>query len=230
MDFEAVITATRQETGDIRTIIFGKPEGFSFVPGQYILMELGVNDPRGSVRPFSIAASPTEDFLMISTRISESPFKLKFRELEEGDFIKVKGPFGRFVMQDASSHSMLTGGIGITPFRSMAKFATDTKLDKKITLIYSNKTPQDIAYKEELEEMQRLNKNLKLALTITRPEGTGWNGLAGRIDENMIKENADMNSVFYACGPPAMVDAMIQILEGMQVPKERVMLEKFAGY
>ena len=61
--------------------------------------------------------------------------------MEEGAKVKVQGPEGQFVLhQDYSKHAVfLSGGIGVTPFRSMIKFATDKQLPVKIITFDSNR-------------------------------------------------------------------------------------------
>ena len=123
----------RQETPDVKSFIFEKPENFSFVAGQFLTLFLDVEDPRGNYRQFSIASSPTEDSVMITSTMRGSPFKQKLAEMQ-GQKIRARGPFGRFTLQEAERHVMVAGGIGVTPFRSMIKFATDTERKDKITL------------------------------------------------------------------------------------------------
>jgi ferredoxin-NADP reductase len=60
---------------------------------------------------------------------------------------------------------MLSGGVGITPLRSICKYCTDTFSKAKITLLYGNRAEEDI-FQRELEEMQKQNKNLRVVLTV----------------------------------------------------------------
>ena len=100
--------------------------------GQYAAMDLQTReDPEGPVRAFTIASSPSEEeFILISTRIRDTPFKKKLSDLEIGTSIKITAPVGNFVLpEDDNSKSVifLSGGIGVTPFRSMVKYATDNR-------------------------------------------------------------------------------------------------------
>ena len=230
-EFELLLKEIRKETSDVKSFIFEKPENFSFVAGQFITIFLDVEDPRGSYRQFSVASSPSESDVMITTMMRGSAFKQKLAEMQD-KAIKARGPFGRFVLQENSEHVMVAGGIGITPFRSMIKHATDTESSAKIKLIYSNKTPEDIVFMEDLDLLEKMNEGLEVIHTITRPEGHFWKGVTGRVDENMIEQHIeDMeNPVFYVCGPPAMVDAMQVVLKEMSVAEERIKMERFGGY
>ena len=106
-----------------------------YTAGQFAFFDIGevYNDPKGPIRHFTISSSPTEDFIMFSTRIRDSPYKKRLSTLEEGAKVKVRGPEGQFVLhQDYSKPAVfLSGGIGVTPFRSMIKYATDKQLSNK---------------------------------------------------------------------------------------------------
>src|SRR6185503_5369480 len=105
----------------------------NYVAGQfgYFKLEGVTGDPKGPIRHFSFASSPTErDCILISTRIRDTPYKKKLAALENATEIQSWGPQGEFVMHDDHSKPavFLSGGIGVTPFRSMIKNATDKQL------------------------------------------------------------------------------------------------------
>ncbi|MFA6619078.1 MAG: FAD-dependent oxidoreductase, partial [Candidatus Neomarinimicrobiota bacterium] len=77
-----------------------------------------------SFRGFSIASIPEENILKITTRISPNPssFKLMMKEMEVGDKIRLRGPFGWFTLQDENSPLVLiAAGVGIAPIRALLK-------------------------------------------------------------------------------------------------------------
>jgi ferredoxin-NADP reductase/nitrite reductase/ring-hydroxylating ferredoxin subunit len=216
--------------------------GLDFKPGQFAFFKLdGVSDdPKGPIRHFSIASSPTEqDYLMISTRIRSSPYKQRLAALENGTTIQTWGPQGEFVLQEDKPAVFLSGGIGVTPFRSMVKYATDKKLPTKIVMFDSNRNEQNILYKEEFDRWAEQNKNFQAIYTITDEEknesSKEWKGELGRINKEMVekylnKEQLD-TSVFYICGPPGMLNAMQDLLKkDLNIPKERIKVEEFTGY
>jgi predicted ferric reductase len=92
---------------------------------KYAYFDIGgvYNDPKGPIRHFTIASSPTENFIMISTRIRDTLYKKRLASLEEGAKVKVRRPEGKFVLHEDYSKPavFLSGGIGVTPFRSMIK-------------------------------------------------------------------------------------------------------------
>ena len=230
INIELPVIETKQETPDVKSIKLGLQQKIDYKPGQYFIMELGIDDPENT-RPLSIASSPTEDFLLFSTKISQTMFKQRFDGLKAGDKVKLKGPMGISTLkEEAKEIVFLGGGIGITPFRDMIKYATDKKLSIKMTLLYSNKTSSDICYRDEWEVFQKQNPHLNVVNTIT--DDASWQGRKGRINEAMIRESySDLNNtLFYICSPPKMVDAMQGILKEMNIPAQNIKIEKFAGY
>jgi glycine betaine catabolism B len=222
----------------------------NYTAGQYAYFDIGgvYNDPKGPIRHFTLTSSPTENFIMISTRIRDSPYKKRLASLEEQTtLVKVRGPEGKFVLHEDYSKTavFLSGGIGVTPFRSMIKNATDKQLPLKIVMFDSNRNEQNILYKNEFDEWANTNKNLKIVYTITDEEdgkqsslhsssGT-WTGERGRIDKEMITRHLNSDeadrSIFYVCGPPAMLNAMKGILEDeLKITEERIKVEEFTGY
>lgn len=225
---------------------------FTWRPGQflYYTVPLPATDKRGNTRHFTIASSPTENVIQLTTRIrDESLFKETLNGLEVGTVIEGSGPRGDFVLDEEKNDSQvfLAGGIGITPFRSIIKFATDKNLKTPIHLIYSNSVPEEIAFKSDLDSWMEINSNLKVSYTITKPEDVkDWNGLTSRIDESMIEnllkiENKQSLSLrdwnlkistitWWVCGPPAFVSGMQDELQKLGVSGDKVELEQFTGY
>jgi glycine betaine catabolism B len=166
----------------------------NYTAGQYAVFDLGTNDdPEGPIRSFTLASSPTEEnFILISTRIRDTPFKKKLDSLDVGISVKLTAPLGKFVLHEDHSRAavFLSGGIGVTPFRSMIKYATDKQLPIKIIMFDSNRNEQNVLYKNEFYEWVNTNKNLKIVFAITEEDGEkqsstsrSWTGERGRIDK-----------------------------------------------
>ena len=227
----------------------------NYIAGQFAFFDIGevYNDPKGPIRHFTISSSPTENFIMFSTRIRDSPYKKRLSTMEKGNKVKVKGPEGYFVLhQDYTKPAVfLSGGIGVTPFRSMIKYATDMQLPVKIIMFDSNRNRNNILFKKEFDEWASMNKNLKIIYTISEKDQNDneqsslsplsstatddWEGEYGRINKAMILKYVDThelnNSIFYICGPPSMLKAMqILLQEDLEIPKERIKVEEFTGY
>jgi glycine betaine catabolism B len=217
--------------------------------GQFAFFDIGevYNDPKGPIRHFTISSSPTENFIMFTTRIRDSPYKKRLVTLEKDVKVKVRGPEGQFVLhQDYTNPAIfLSGGIGVTPFRSMIKYATDMQLPIKIIMFDSNRNRNNIIFKNEFDKWASINKNIKIIYTISEKDqnneqsslsnANDWKGEYGRINKAMILKYVDTNvlnnSIFYICGPPNMLKAMqILLQEELEIPKQRIKVEEFTGY
>ena len=231
MKFEAEVIGLVQRTKDVISIKFTKPEGFEYKPGQFIFVTLGSGESE-MTKHFSLSSSPTEDFLEITKRLTGHPFSNALETLKISDKVLLKGPFGDFTFNgEHKKIGMVTGGIGITPLRSMIKYSIDKELGTDIILLYSNPHENDIAFNDEFEELQKQNMDIKVVNTVTRPEPS-WAGLCGRVDAEMIKKYMpDYNDrTIFISGPGKMVDSMVILLKGLGVPEKQINKENFSGY
>jgi ferredoxin-NADP reductase len=194
-----------------------------YEPGQFFFVTIEGD----KTKHFSFSSSPTEDHIEFTKKLTDSDYSGALRRLKTGDRVQLEGPKGEFTMDEGRKMAILTGGIGITPFRSMLRYIIDEGLDKDVVMLYSNKTPGDIPFKEELDSMGE-RENIEVKHVITRDDS--WNGLKGHIDSDMIKENIDdwKQRTFYTAGPPKMVETMEKILKEMKMGKIRK--ENFPGY
>ena len=207
---------------------FKKPGGFDFTAGQYMLVDLGDN----LAHPLSLSNCPEEDqFIEFTKRMTGSPYCDRLQALEKGDFIKVKGPFGKFsVTGPIETLVLIAGGIGITPIRSIL-----TSLENKeentgtIILIYGNVNREDIAFKDELEKLKLANFRLVHVLSDT----TGMeNAYQGFITADVILKEVPgaRDAHFMVSGPPVMVEAMKKALASIDVAEDQIRTDIFLGY
>jgi ferredoxin-NADP reductase len=147
-------------------------------------------------------------------------------------------PLGKFGLHEDYSKTavFLSGGIGIgvTPFRSMIKYATDKQLPIKITMFDSNRNKDNILYKMRFDECANLNANLKIFYSLDASDND-WEGERGYINQAMVTKYLSANelddSIFYICGPPDMLKAMQKLLQDdLHIPKQRIKIEAFTGY
>lgn len=237
MEFKVPLSQVRDETPDSKTFIFTKPQDLEFSAGQFMRWYLPHDnaDERGDVRPFSIIASPTENNLAFTTKFTDpgSSFKKALLNLSPGYEMSIRGPFGHFTLPVDSSIPvvMLSGGVGITPFRSMIKYATDLPLNTSLTLLYANKTPKDIIYRAEFDSLSQVNPNFKAVYTVDNPD-ENWAGETGRLTGDMIRKFVPeaTKPIFLICGPAGMVESYAKILTSLGVAPDRIRTENFSGY
>ena len=232
------LVSSRPETPSVRSFMFTSEPPAKWDAGQYLMLRMEApGDPRGPSRMFTISASPTEPRVMITTHVvNRSPFKEKLAGLPFGTPLKARVPMGTFGLHDDATKRavFLAGGIGITPFRSMIRRATDAGLPQDILLLYSARTPEEIVFRRDLEILEDDNPLFKMVTTITRMEDSTehWDGLTGHIDAAFVRKHAGPldDAIVYAAGPPASVQGLVDLVAGLGVPKERIRAERFTGY
>ena len=100
-------------------------------------------------------------------------------------------------------------------------------------LLYSNRAPDEIAYRPELEELAQHNPKFTVFHTLTGENvSKDWEGLRGRIDrEYLLKASEGLERPnYYLCGTPGMVSACFDLLHRMDVSDEDMNYEIFRGY
>ena len=229
---ETTVVASRRLTPQTHGIMVKKPTGFAFRPTQFTFLSLKT-DVGWDVRPMSIATSTTRPSLEYAVRVGDSPFKRAFASLRPGDTVAVQGPFGHFLLEEDRPAVLIAGGIGITPLKGMAEYAADNDLPIQVRLLYSNRTEEEIAYRAELEELEKLNPRFRVVHTLTgaRVSG-GWKGSVGRISAQLLQDAGHglERPAYYVCGMTPMVAEMVGLLSESGVPESDVRLEVFRGY
>lgn len=222
---------------DTNLFTFEKPEGFTFIPGQYAgftLIESQEIDTGGITRRFSILSIPNDPFIAIATRTQKSAYKRVLNALPIGNKIKLAGPTGKFTLHDEEMNVpavLIAGGIGITPFYSMIRHATEIRSSQKIILFYGNQQISDAAFLSELVNLSKTNPNFTLVSTMAVPDES-WQGETGFINDAMlVKYIADLATpIYYICGSPMMVTKLRQTLREMKIEEEKIRVEDFPGY
>ncbi len=205
----------------------------SFRPGQYLEWTLGhaKTDGRGNRRYFTIASSPTEDDVHLGVRFYEpsSSFKSALLALKPGETIIAGQLAGDFTLPKDARRKLafIAGGIGITPFRSMVKDLVDRGERRDAMLFYSNRTPEEVAYRGIFDEAAR-----KIGLKTLYVTTGADDGVNSRIDSAMIqKEMPDYKErVFYISGTHVMTNAFKKTLRGMGVARSQIKTDFFPGF
>lgn len=231
------LVESRLEAADTMAFRFQAEGMTKAAAGQYLMVKLDApDDPRNGSRSFTMANSPSEPHILIATRIrSSSPFKRRLAAMKPGETMEARGPMGKFTLHEGPAPALfLAGGIGVTPFRSIVKDAIDTDRTGPVTLLISDRTPEMIPFRREMDGWAAAHPWLSIHRTVTRPQEVHepWNGRVGRIDPAWIRSCcADLDhAVGYVAGPPAFVDDMSATLAALGFPPERVRSERFLGY
>lgn len=214
-------------TDDTYDFVFPLEKKIKYLPGQYMEFTLAhQSDNRGNRRYFTLASSPTENELRIGVKFYDTSSSFKKALLaEENEMIAVSQLAGDFVLPKDRSKKLvfIAGGIGITPFRSMIKYLIDKNEKRDIVLLYSNKTKNEIVYKDVFDEAEKKLRIKTIYVNTTE---------VGRIDDLLIKkEIADYQSrQFYLSGPHGMVTEMEKVLLAMDLGRQQITTDFFPGF
>lgn len=213
------------EAAGIESFLFSGKQGLKYDAGQYMewTLPLAKSDFRGNRRYFSLSSSPTEKELMFTVRMPEdkkSSFKQSLEDFKQGGKILAAQLSGEFTLPKSEKQKLafLAGGVGITPFRSMVKYALDFNHERDIHLLYSANSKEEFAFRDLFEEAQKIG----LQTTYSTYQ----------LNVNSLKETIPdyMERVFYISGPYGFVHAMESNLLQMGVPVRQIKTDYFPGY
>jgi len=182
-----------------------------FQAGQYINLFVETQGVRSS-RPYSIASAPNK----------RAYYDLTVKAVPD------MGGFFHNPLSHANEVVYLAGGSGITPMMSMIREVTDRGLKRQMHLFYGSRNPDDIIYKQELERLAEMHKNLTVDFVISEPEDD-YQGLTGFINGKLLQERlGDLSKkTFFLCGPEAMYKFCRKELEGLGLRRKQIRVEVF---
>ena len=231
MGFRARVVSSRRLTPTTHAIEVEKPASFRFRATQFTFLQL-MTEAGVDVRAMSLATSPTHPHLEYAIRLSNSWYKRAFAALRPGDVVAAFGPIGDFVLHETRPAILVAGGIGVTPLKGMAEYATDRGLTIPIRLVYSSRGEDEIVYRDELAALERANPHFRVLHTLTGEVGRGWEGAKGRIDGKLLREGArDLaDPIYYVSGAPSLVVDTWRLLREEGIPAQSIEVEAFRGY
>lgn len=232
---KAALTDSLKRTPTVASFRFLPQEKVGFIAGQFlqIIFDAGNINNKELNKYLSFSCSPAKDYIEVTKRLSESRFSEALKNLKIGDEILLNAPLGaRVFKEEYKKIAFLIGGIGITPVISIIEYIVDRRLDTDVHLIYSNRTEEEIAFKNELDDWRVRNNNIKVTYIVSECQPKDKDCLFGRIDEDLIqKKIPDLRErILFIFGPPKMVEAMQAISLEAGAKKDNLKIENFIGY
>lgn len=234
---ELVVTEIRDASITAKTVRFVRADGKKLPPfyaGQFVSLGF-VIDGKLICRPYSISSAPFEarqenGFLEITVRKSKGDgFIADYvnEKLAVGDRMMGAVGLGQFYwepLRDAKHILALAGGVGITPFASMAKEIAHGTLDADITILYGSVASNDIILKDELEALRSPRVRVVHVLSGDEPD---WTGERGFLSAELIRKYAPGDTSYFICGPQVMYRFLRGEIDKLNVPRRRVRFEVF---
>lgn len=199
---------------------FEKPEGFTFLEGQFGKFELinkDIDDCK--FRVFSIASTCDDTLIRIGTRITDTPslYKKELLNMKLGEEVKLDAPIGKFTLEVDSKAVFIAGGIGITPIRSLLLSNQCRSHNYVDELIYSE-LEECYPYKEELEALENLDISYAADIEPTQ-----------KLIRDAAKNNKN-NAFYYVSGSPGFVKGISGLLRENGVDSSKIKFDVFKGY
>ena len=235
-----VVSDVYKETDQVKTyrlvanLARGTKEPAYFRPGQYLSLSFYIN---GSVvtRPYSISSSPAEalkGFYEITVKKDDGGYVSGYihKNWEIGSGVTASGPQGQFYydsLRDSKQIAAIAGGLGVTPFRSMAKSIAAGVLPVQMTLFCGSNSRQEVIFLEELKQLAAASgDSFKVVHVLAEEKAEGFE--EGLISAELIQKYIDVKShSFFVCGPRAMHDYLDGELDKLGIRKKYIRRELF---
>lgn len=191
-----------------------------FIPGQFVFVTFVGKGIDGETHPFSISTPPMKEGFRLTIK-TLGDYTAWLSNIPVGTKVLVEGPYGRFsyAYEKNRSDIWIGGGIGITPFVSMA-YSIDPG-ECKADVYYMTTTEAEAVYLPALTSLAAHNPDLKVI--------PWYSKVRGRLTANAIAETSgDLSAKdVFICGPPLMMHALTDQLIKMGVNRYRIHTEEF---
>ncbi len=239
---DLVVKDIVRETNDSITIVFQHPEGAKIVykSGQFLTLIVAVNG-KEIRRSYSLCSSPfVDDDLAVTVKRVEQGLMSNWLAdtLKVGARVKIMEPMGQFTTEyDANRKRhliMFAGGSGITPMMSIIKSILLKEPESIVSLIYCNRDIDSIIFKGGLEKLETKYEGRLHVIHILDNAPMNWQGYSGLLNHEMLVRLFERipdwgmeKSTYLMCGPEGMMKNVETLLEGRQIPKEKIFKESF---
>ena len=228
---KATIVRIEEEKADSKRICFHSEELPLFLSGTYLTVELSIDDSI-LTRPYSIVSEPHSSYkkkeveIIVKERKEGVVSSYLCNKAKVGDEVTLEVGLGDFhytPFRDSRHIVAIAGGVGITPFLSMAKDIVDNDLDLNLTILYGSVDSKGIIAEEELNSL--VGDKVKVIHVISGDEA--YQGEKGFIDEAIIKKYSPVEATYFLCGPKKMIESVMKELSKMNVDTRKVRYESF---
>ena len=208
----------------------------SFQPGQYAAISFYHHRRPTTTRCFSIVSSPLQRGTLQFSMKTGGKFTKSITDITTGSHVMVRGPYGGFVFDGIRDKNavLIAGGIGITPFMSMIRYARDINASNNITLLFSCRNQDDIPFLDELKTIQKQNPHFQVVFVIgsgPTDKLVGQTISLGRISPDLldaVKASTPEEQTYFICGPPPFMKSMIKNLRDKGITDAKIMTEAFS--
>lgn len=191
-----------------------------FTPGQFAFFSFTSDAVSRESHPFTISSSNKANNLKITVK-NLGDYTNNLKNLKVNDEVSIDGPYGYFSYKKVSHKNQIwiAGGIGITPFLSMAESLNG---EYNVDMYYSVKDEKEAVSLKELQNMMESNPNFKFNLWNVTEKGY----INGELIANLSK-GLDSKDIFL-CGPPKFMESLKKQFITLGVDSENIHYENFS--
>ncbi|MDY0221782.1 MAG: NADH:ubiquinone reductase (Na(+)-transporting) subunit F [Desulfobacterium sp.] len=213
---------------------------------KYNLLELRARGIKPGFRAYSLANPPHDNqTIVLNVRIATPPpgtqgippgFGSSYVfSLKPGDKVQVSGPYGDFMAKETENEMcFIGGGAGMAPLRSHILHQLEgIHTNRKITFWYGARSKKEMFYHETFEDLAKRHENFDYHVALSSPDPEdNWTGPTGFIHNflcnDYLANHEDPDEIeYYLCGPPPMIDAIIDALHDFGVEDDMIFYDKF---
>jgi len=230
-EYEVELVEVKELYSSVKLFRFKFDKIFSFIPGQFIMLQLIDSEGKTIKRSYSIASSPGGKFIELCMDIiPNGKFTPLLDKLRKGKKLKLLGPYGKFgrdIFKSEKEIVFISTGTGIAPIKSILLFLLKNEFNKKITLISGIRHEERYLFNKEFEDLERKHNNFELIPVLSQPRNAEkWNKEIGRVQD--ILKKLDINDQeFFICGLIEMVKDVKKFLKDKKVSYENIHTEIF---
>ena len=202
-----------------------------------------------AMRAFSMANYPGESgIIMLNVRVATPPPRSPkgtppgqvssyIFDLKPGDPVSIAGPFGEFYIKETQNEMVyIGGGAGMAPLRShIYELFKERQTSRKVSFWYGARSLREMFYVEDFDRLASENENFDWKVALSDPlSEDNWEGYTGFIhqvvlDNYLQNHPAPEDCEYYICGPPLMLQAVLQMLDDLGVEPENIAFDDFGG-
>ena len=221
--FRYVVVAINElGQGIYEVILKRKWRPMVFMPGQFAYLTL--KDPdvdKNESHPYSMSSSKEDHYLRFVIK-NLGDYTANLGKVDIGTQAYIEGPYGSFSYLNTRNKKQvwIAGGIGITPFLSMARSLRKNSAFK-IDIYYCTKTPEEAVFTYELKRIAQKHRGFRVISVCEDRDGfLTADSLAKHSDKLKEKD-------FLICGPPVMMKSLQQQLKAKGIKETRIQMEEF---
>ena len=197
-------------------------------PGQFAFITIKSKHISREEHPFTIAAAPTMRPAAEFVIRTSGDWTTQIGNVKPGDLVSIDGPYGLFThlrVPEAPEMVMIAGGIGITPMLSMLRYMADTGDQRKITLIWSNRTREYIIFPDAFKDLESRLPGLEITHVLT---DTPPSKQLDRMELEKMLARTRRDAPVFLCGPPQMMTDIKKALLAIGFPRRLIFTERFS--